>query len=178
MLTLSFNIFNLPTRLGHKSMKKKKTRIRSFQYGRLIIFIIHSKWLLRFWLAKSTSIIHHNQLQLTKFGRILSYWTDDVKSVAKVADYWTVNRENLGMRLSCFGGENKMANSRRNMLLVSRRSVVWKRVRTAKRLLDRRHQLFGVYLWAWTDLYFLYFPVKITIDMNYINRGKQALACF
>ena len=23
-------------------------------------------------------------------------WTDDVKSAARVGDYWTVNRENLG----------------------------------------------------------------------------------
>ena len=45
------------------------------------------KIFLRFWLAKSTRIIHHIQLLLTKFGRILSYWTDDVKSAAKVADY-------------------------------------------------------------------------------------------
>ena len=39
---------------------------------------------LRFWLSKITRIIHHNQLLLTKFGRILPYWTDDVKSAAKL----------------------------------------------------------------------------------------------
>ena len=32
------------------------------------------KTLLRFWLAKSTRIIHHNQLLMTKFGRILRKW--------------------------------------------------------------------------------------------------------
>ena len=31
------------------------------------------KIFLRFWLAKTTRIIHHNQLLLTKFGRILPY---------------------------------------------------------------------------------------------------------
>ena len=36
------------------------------------------------WLAKITHIIHHNQLLLTKFGRILPYWTDNVKSAAKL----------------------------------------------------------------------------------------------
>ena len=30
-------------------------------------FIIHSKY---FWLPKGTRIIHHNQLKMTKFGRI------------------------------------------------------------------------------------------------------------
>ena len=34
-------------------------------------FIIHSKIFPWFWLAKSTRIIHHNQLLMTKFGRIL-----------------------------------------------------------------------------------------------------------
>ena len=53
------------------------------------------KIFLRVWLAKLTRIIHCNQLMLTKFGRILPYWTDDVKSAAKVADYWTVNQQNL-----------------------------------------------------------------------------------
>ena len=34
-------------------------------------FIIHSKYFPQFWLAKSTRIIHHNQLLMTKFGSIL-----------------------------------------------------------------------------------------------------------
>ena len=42
------------------------------------------KIFLRFWLAKITRIIHQNQLLLTKFGRISPYWTDDVKSAAKL----------------------------------------------------------------------------------------------
>ena len=70
----------------------------------------------RFWLVKTTSIIHHNQLLFTKFGKNLrhiasmmskvqpaeNYWTDDVKMMSKVqpaADYWTVDRENLGTGL-------------------------------------------------------------------------------
>ena len=35
-----------------------------------IVFIIHSN-ISPIWLAKSTRIIHHNQLLMTKFGRIL-----------------------------------------------------------------------------------------------------------
>ena len=36
-------------------------------------FIIHSKLFPWFWLAKSTRIIHHNHLLMTKFGRILRW---------------------------------------------------------------------------------------------------------
>ena len=74
----------------------------------------------RFWLVKTTRIIHHNQLLLTKFGKNLrhiesmmskvhsaaDYWTDDVRVMSKVqpaADYWTVDWENLVMRLCYFG---------------------------------------------------------------------------
>ena len=66
----------------------------------------------RFWLVKTTRIIHNNQLLFTKFGKNLrhiermtskvqpakNYWTVDVKMTSKVqpaADYWTVDRENL-----------------------------------------------------------------------------------
>ena len=34
-------------------------------------------------------------------------WTDDVKSAAKLPDYWTVNWKDQGTRLSCFGSEYK-----------------------------------------------------------------------
>ena len=45
-----------------------------------------------FWLAKITHIIHHNQLLLTKFGRILWFWTNDINHAAKLPDYWYQNR--------------------------------------------------------------------------------------
>ena len=50
----------------------------NFQRWKLctIMFIIHSNYF-RFWLVKTTRIIHHNQLLLTK------YWTNDVKSAAR-----------------------------------------------------------------------------------------------
>ena len=37
------------------------------------------------------------------------YLKNDVKSAAKSPDYWTINREDLGRRLSCFGSDCKMA---------------------------------------------------------------------
>ena len=72
----------------------------------------------RFWLVKTTRIIHHNQLLFTKFGNNLrhiesmtskvelseNYWTNDVKMTSKVqpaADYWTVAREHLGTMWCC-----------------------------------------------------------------------------
>ena len=46
------------------------------------------KIFLHFWLAKTTYIIHHNQLLLTKI-----YWTNDVKSAArqKLLNQWHQN---------------------------------------------------------------------------------------
>ena len=35
--------------------------------------------------------------------------TNDVNRAAKLPDYWTVNREDLGTRLTCFGSEYKTA---------------------------------------------------------------------
>ena len=69
-----------------------------------------------FLLVKTTRIIHHNQLLLTKFEKNLchiepmtskvqsaaDYLTDDAKMTLKVqpaAAYWTVYRENLVTRL-------------------------------------------------------------------------------
>ena len=45
----------------------------------IITIIIHSKYFSDFWSA-ITFIIHHNQLQLIKFGRILSYCTKSMMS--------------------------------------------------------------------------------------------------
>ena len=84
--------------------------------GILNSFYYSFKIFSRFWLVKTTRIIHHNQLLFTKFGKNLrhielmtskvelseNYWTIDVKMTSKVqpaADYWTVDRENLGTRL-------------------------------------------------------------------------------
>ena len=66
------------------------------------------KIFLRFWLPKIPRIIHHNKLLTTKFGRILRYVKNDVNRAAKLPDYWTVNREDLGTRLSSFGGDYKI----------------------------------------------------------------------
>ena len=68
----------------------------------MIIRLFHYlfKIFLRFWLAKITLISHHNQLLETKFGRIVPYWIDDVKTTAKLQIVETVNREDLRKRLN------------------------------------------------------------------------------
>ena len=62
--------------------------------------------------------IPHNQLLLTQFGMnfvILNRWCqNDVKKCSLVAGYWTVDRENLGTRLSCFGSYSKWKPNSRN----------------------------------------------------------------
>ena len=88
----------------------------------------------RFWLVKTTRIIHHSQLLFTKFGKNLrhtksmtskvkpaeNYWTDDVKMTSKVrtpADYWTVDRENLRMWLCYFWERNGETSLRTGNIL-------------------------------------------------------------
>ena len=51
---------------------------------------------LRYWLAKITRIIPGNQLLLPKFGRILQYWTVDVKSAAKLQSIETLTEKTWG----------------------------------------------------------------------------------
>ena len=62
---------------------------------------------LRFWLAKCTRIIHHNQQLLTKFGRILRWINRWRQKCSTVAGWCNVNREDLGTRFCCFGCEKK-----------------------------------------------------------------------
>ena len=63
---------------------------------------------LRFRLAKIARIIRHNQLlfraHLEEYFAILNQWR---QKWSKLPDYWSVNREDLGTRLICFGSESK-----------------------------------------------------------------------
>ena len=83
----------------------------------------HTLWLLRialnnnnyyllkifplFWLAKSTHIIHHNQLLMTKFGRILCLTMKWCQNCSPLHRLRHCCREDLGTKLSCFSCENK-----------------------------------------------------------------------
>ena len=52
-----------------------------------------------FSLVKTALIIHHNQLLFNKFGNNLLNIESMTSKVQPAADYWTVDRENLGKRL-------------------------------------------------------------------------------
>ena len=105
--------------------------MRPFDYTDVLVLWGNPRWdnlsyysfkiLPRFWLVKTTSIIHHNQLLFTKFGKnfiichiepMTSKWS---QKCSLVAGYWTVDRENLGTRLSCFAGWTKMAELSREL---------------------------------------------------------------
>ena len=85
--------------MGRKSQEMKGNLGHNSYYYSFKIFR-------RFRLAKILCIFHHNQLMSTKFGRILRYVKNYVHRAAKLPDYWTVNREDLGTRLSCFSSEH------------------------------------------------------------------------
>ena len=69
------------------------------------------KIFLHFWLAKSTRIIHNNQLLLTKSGRNLPYWTDDVKSAAKLQIIELVTEKSWGRGWVVLVVRTKMADN-------------------------------------------------------------------
>ena len=48
----------------------------------------------RFWLVKTTRIIHHNQLLLTKFEKKLCHIESMTSKVQPAANYWTDNVKN------------------------------------------------------------------------------------
>ena len=115
---------------------------------------------LRFWLAKITRIIHHNQQLLTKIFAILNRWR---RKFSKVADYWTVKQENLGTSLSCFRSKlwlcmwvmaEHFTRFTANYCLKT-----WHKKTT--RATDDMHLLFGVFLQTWTAFYLLNFPIKM-----------------
>ena len=70
------------------------------------------KIFLRFWLAKITRIIHRNQLLSIKFGAILSYWTSDVKSAAKLQTFYSFHQEGIGELLAKNIEEQQEDNSK------------------------------------------------------------------
>ena len=63
----------------------------------------------KFWLAKSTRIIHHNQLLMTKFQRILCL-TRKWRQKCSLLQVKKTCGEDLGSRLNCFGCEKKIAD--------------------------------------------------------------------
>ena len=113
--------------------------------------------------CKNTRIIHHTHLLLTKFGKnfvTVNRWRQNC------SQNWTVDRENLGTRLSCLSCFRLL--EQRMQWLNCRRfysfhgEILSKNIaRTARSKLDGQHTLFGVYLQTWADLNLLNFPIKM-----------------
>ena len=101
------------------------------------------KIFLRFWLSKITSIIHHNQLLLTKFGRILPYWTDDVKSAAKLHIIELLTEKNWGRVWVAFEVSNGEVSNCRTFYSFHGELLSKNMERTARRQLEGRHLLLG-----------------------------------
>ena len=96
----------VPLTHKHKLMFSQRKILNKFHESVLTIIYYSFKIFPQFWLAKSTCIIHHNQLLMTKFGRILCLtrkWHQNAACYRLRHHY----QEDLGMRLSCFGCEKK-----------------------------------------------------------------------
>ena len=132
------------------------------------------KIFLPFWLAKITRIIHQNQLLLTKFGRISPYWTDDVKSAAKLQIIEPLTKKTWGQVWVVF----EVSNGR---TFYSFHSELWsnKHGKNSKKRTRQMTSDIGVYLQTWTALYLLNFLIKMhyRYELN-IDRGKYVLTCF
>ena len=96
------------------------------------------KIFLRLWLAKITRIIYHNLLLLTKYERILPYWTDNVKSAGKLhiiepltektfGRLWVVFEVSNGGTFYSFHGELLSKKHSKNSKTTTRRttSAIW-----------------------------------------------------
>ena len=101
----SMNSDNTLSPIGKNKVERnscEKNHYSHYYYFFLFIYYYSFKIFSHFWLAKIPSIIHHNQLLLAKFEEFCNMCTNDIDLSAKLSDYWMVNREDLGMRLSCF----------------------------------------------------------------------------
>ena len=85
----------------------------------------------------------------------------------------TVNREDLGMRLSCFGCEKKNGRKVGGAIYSFHDKPLSKNI--ARRQLNGQHLLFGVYLKTLIALYLLNMHYRGELN---IDDGKNVLACF
>ena len=111
----------------------------------------------QFWLAKSTRIIHHNQLLMTKFGRILCLTRKWRQKCSLLQVKAPLTEKTWGRRWAVFVVKAKMADTS----LVSRvrttagtiGEIMAKNIaKTARIQLGGRHLLFEEYLRSWTNL--------------------------
>ena len=122
------------------------------------IFYYSFKIFPRFWFPKSTLIIRHNQLKMTKFGRWRQKCSVTEKTWGEVEFFWLL-KKNGGTFCGTFYSFHDDLMSKN----------------IARRQLDGQNLLFGVYLQTWTALYLLNSHNRGELD---IDEGKHVLACF
>ena len=110
------------------------------------------KIFLCFWLTKITRIIHHNQLLLTKFGKFLPYRTDDVKSAVKMQVIEPLTEKTWGRVWVVFEVSDGEVSGGGTFYSFHVELLSKNIARTARKQLEERHLLFGVYLQTWTAL--------------------------
>ena len=124
----------------------------------IIYIIIHSKIIPRFWLGKTTRIIHHNQLLNCHIEPLTEETCGRGWVVLVVWKLFEQNGGAVGRTLYSFHSEILSKNI----------------ARTARSQLNGQHLLFGVYLQSWADLYLLNFPKKMQYRCEFnIDRGKH-----
>ena len=109
------------------------------------------------WLAKSTRIIHHNQLLITKYGRILCLTRKCRQKCSLLQVNAPLTEKTWGRGWVVFVVKTKMADtslvSRVRTTAGTRLNKLAKNIaKTARRQLGGRHLLFGEYLRSWTNL--------------------------
>ena len=104
----------------------------------------------RFWLAKRTRIIRHNQLLMTKFGKILSLTRKWRQKCILLQVNALLTKKTSGRDWVVFIAKTKMADT--SLVSSVRSTVGTRRNKTARRQLGRWHLLFGEYLRSWTNL--------------------------
>ena len=125
----------------------------------------------RFWLGKTTRIIHHNQRLNCHIKPMTSKWRHRFNNFS----YWTVDRGNLGTGLSCFGCLNKMEElSGGHCTRLTAKYCLKTYSKNSER--STRRTTFAIWsiLQTGGDLYLLNFPKKMhyRCELN-IDRGRH-----
>ena len=142
------------------------------------IFIIHSKIFPYFWLVKTTHIIHHKQLLLTKFGKnfvIMKRWHQNaVKSAAWLQVIEPVNKKTWGRGWVVLVVGTKWRKCRGTFYLFHNKILSKNITEQQEYNSTDNTSAIWVYLQTRADLNLLNFPICI-ID---VNLHRPRLACF
>ena len=111
----------------------------------------------QFWLAKSTRIIHHNQLLMTKFGRILCLMRKWCQKCSLLQVSAPLTEKTLGWDWVVFVVKTKMAETLRVLRVRTTAGTIGEIMvkniaKTTRRQLAGQHLLFGEYLRSWTNV--------------------------